>query len=101
MKITELVQEKIEQSSTEANEEEEPLPQPSESQFMIHNLDGPYLMERTKWSKLVIQDEEEKLGGLTQEDILVSQETVQATQPVNQNGVPGGEENSYKRPYLE
>jgi hypothetical protein len=59
-------------------EENEPQLIPSNAQFMVHGLDGEYLLDKCKWPKLNLsqektQQESEEMEGLTQEESLVSQ----------------------------
>lgn len=39
--------------------------------ILVHGRERPYLMEKMKWPKLVISDQEESMGVLTQEKALL------------------------------
>lgn len=41
------------------------MPEPSESQILVHGRDGPYLMEKAKWPTLSLPKENEYVEGLT------------------------------------
>lgn len=44
------------------------------SQFIVHGIDGPYLMEKNRWPNLILP--EETMEGLTQEESLVDKDNL-------------------------
>lgn len=52
----------------EISEEEEILIS-NESQFLVHDRDGSYLLEKNKWPTLILLGEEENVESLTQENL--------------------------------
>lgn len=42
-----------------------------DNQIVVHGIEGPYLMDKSKWPILTLPEEGESIEGLTQEDALV------------------------------